>query len=529
MNVDSPLYLALDQGGHSSRAFVFDSSGDIIARAQVPITTQVSRVSLNNENQTQHTSVSSTSALANAPDNKTAPADSKADTQKRIEHSAAELAASLRTCCQQIGYALGDKCAHITQAGLATQRSSIVCWRRSTGTAITPVLSWQDRRAADYIDARFDNSDLVEDLTGLVMSPHYGASKLRWCLDNEHNVREAAKACDLTIGPLASFLARTLTGATHDVCDPANASRTLLWNRHTKVWSTRLCELFGIDQTLLPESVPTRYDFGRIRVGAYSIPLRLVTGDQSAAIYAFGQASPSTAFINLGTGAFMQCPIGQKTADVDGLLNSVVYQDETRIEHVLEGTVNGAGRALTWWSERHNRDVRTLVKEALDLLQTKTEFARNVPVFLNGISGLGSPYWRSHFKSRFVAGPGNEGVQPRPHAGAIAILESIAFLLNANLVRAAVHVPLNQLILTGGLASVDYLCRSLADISGITTVRSTLREATAHGTGYLLAQSDHWQDTGQLTTFDVRNNENLLARHKTWQTLMAGALGSTDT
>ncbi len=493
MTATSPWYLALDQGGHSSRALVLDSTGNIVAKAQVAIDTQV---------------ISDT----------------------HIEHCANELADSLHRCCELVAQELGDKCSRIIGAGLATQRSSIACWRRSTGEPLTPVLSWQDRRAADLIDRHHDEAATVKHLTGLVMSPHYGASKLQWCLTHDERVIQARASGDLTIGPLASFLVRALTGSSTDVCDPANASRTLLWDRLTRDWSPWLCELFAIDVDLLPISVPTRYSYGDLTAGKHAIPLTLVTGDQSAAIYAFGPHTGNVAYINLGTGAFVQAPVGEQAADVEGLLNSVVYQDDTRIEYVLEGTVNGAGRALTWWSERHNLDAKKLVRSATGLVSDDAGLEAGIPIFINGISGLGAPYWLSDFDSEFLDVAHQGTVDPTPEAGAIAILDSIAFLLNANIARINTHTPaLDKLVLTGGLASVDYLCQKLADVSGIETVRSSLREATAKGAGYLLSEDPEWPDLRELTRFSPETHPVFERRHAAWQQRMADRLAkATD-
>ncbi len=490
MSARQPLFLALDQGGHSSRAMVLTATGETVAKAQVPIETVTS-----------------------------------GDTH--VEHSPEELAQSLLTCCNEIGQLLGERGSLVKRAGLATQRSSIVCWQRSTGKALSRVLSWQDRRASDLIDARQSHAERVEYLTGLVMSPHYGASKLRWCLDNNSQVGEALAANDLTIGPLASFLLRALTRSSLDECDPANASRTLLWDRHARDWSEELCDLFGVDRSLLPASVPTRNAFGSIDLGDYRVPLELVTGDQSAAIYAFGDAHGDAAFINCGTGAFMQCPIGHNTADVEGLLNSVVYQDQDRIEYVLEGTVNGAGRALSWWSELHKQDSKTLVSEALERLRKDEAFAAHIPVFLNGISGLGAPYWRSDFVSRFVSATTSEAPdwKPDPQTGAVAIVESLAFLLCENVNRAQEHTAtIQKLVLTGGLASVDYLCQSLATVTRTPTIRSEIREATSKGVGFLLSQDTTWSDDSPICNFVPGDDEKLIVRHEQWKRTMTSAL-----
>lgn len=488
-----PLFIALDQGGHSSRALVLTSTGDIVTKAQIPIDTQVI-------------------------------------SDVRVEHKAEELAESLRLCCDRVAEDLGADTGRVASAGLATQRSSIACWQRSSGAALSPVLSWQDRRAADLIDAHDHESDQIRHLTGLVMSPHYGASKLRWCLTHLDDVMRAHTARDLTMGPLASYLVRSLTGSLPDVCDPANASRTLLWNRHSRDWSQRLCDIFDIDRATLPVCVPTRHSYGSVALGNRRVPLTLVTGDQSAAIYAFGPSANGVAYINLGTGAFMQCPIGQQAVDVDGLLNSVVYQDDDRTEYVLEGTVNGAGQALSWWSETHSLESKSLIKEAVALYTSDAAFAHGIPVFLNGISGLGSPFWISHFDSAFFtgnqAGAQSHRLTPSPQAGAIAILDSIAFLLTANIQRAASQIGrLERLVLTGGLASVDYLCQSLADVSGVTTVRSTLREATAKGVGFLLSHDSNWPGLGELVRFTPTPQSPVAQRHLVWSAHMRREIG----
>ncbi len=116
-------------------------------------------------------------------------------------------------------------------------------------------------------------------------------------------------------------------------------------------------------------------------------------------------------------------------------------------------------------------------------------------------------------------------LKPDAHAGAIAILDSIVFLLTENVNRAAEYTKaVDQLVLTGGLASVEYLCQSLANVSGINIVRSTLREATAKGVGYLLSQDEKWPGVAQLTQFEPRTNERLVSRHTRWKQCMQDAL-----
>ncbi len=204
------LYLALDQGGTSSRAVLFDSLGREVATAHVPINTRRTG-------------------------------------DDRVEHDAAELLQSLRTAVRDVAESPLAAGRPIVAAGLATQRSTICCWDRNDGTPLSPALSWQDRRNATWLEEHLGaRSGWVRELTGLPLSSHYGASKMRWCLDELPAVRLALRDERLCIGPLASFLAQGLCAAEEACADPANASRTLLFDPAVLDWSPPLLEAFGI-------------------------------------------------------------------------------------------------------------------------------------------------------------------------------------------------------------------------------------------------------------------------------------------
>ena len=431
----------------------------------------------------------------------------------RVEHDPRELADSLQICCDKIADLLGEECARIQQVGMATQRSSIMCWEKDSGRPITPVISWQDRRAWEYVESINHSAEQVKHITGLVLSPHYGASKLRWCLRHHDRVGQANKENNLAIGPLASFLVCQLTGQTQPVCDPANASRTQLWSRHHCDWSETLCEIFEVDKRLLPVSVPSQYDYGVVNIGKHTAPLCFVTGDQSAAIYAFGEATSDTAYINLGTGAFVQWPIGNTPRDIPGMLNSVVYQDSERSEYVIEGTVNGAGSALSWLAAQVKQDAKELVSEGI-----QEALHHAPPVFLNGISGLGSPYWVSDFESRFLSDT-TDGLK------AVAIIESIAFLIRENLQQMeSVNAPIQNILLTGGLSSVDYLCQTIADVCAKRVVRSSIKEATSAGVVYWLTAPNTPSKQNSSTQFMPKSAGDVHTRYLLWSEEMNHSL-----
>jgi glycerol kinase len=471
------LYLALDQGGHASRALLFDAAGKLVRSASVPVTTR--------RNDAGH-----------------------------VEHDPEELVASLQRAID-VACAELPPDGRILSAGLATQRSSMACWHRRTGMALSPVISWQDRRNAAWLEQLGPETGRIRAITGLVLTPHYGASKMRWCLDNLPAVRAAQAEGNLVMGPLASFLVCRLLEGRPLLADPANASRTQLWALATRDWSPELLALFGLDGGVLPRAVPSHYDYGLLSTPAGPVPLTVVTGDQSAVPFAFGPLDPAIAYVNLGTGAFAQRAVSGALPVAPRLLVSVVWSTASHVDYLLEGTVNGAGSALDWLADREGAPLPLLLAEAEAALAA----GETPPLFINGISGLGAPFWVSNVHSRFI-GTGSRG------ARVLAVLESIAFLLQVNLDELGPHgPPLAKLLVTGGLSANEHLCASLASLAGLPVVRTEDPEATATGLARLVAgdASAAWPVPRGVLQRPVANPA-LHARYARWRAALEAAI-----
>lgn len=474
---DEPdLLLAIDQGGHASRAIVFDRSGRQVTEAFAPVSTYRSG-------------------------------------NDRVEHVAAEVLESIRTALADVCQVLGTDTRRIAAAGLATQRSSIVCWDKRTGAALSPVLSWQDRRNPSALKAWQPRAAEVRRLTGLPLSPHYGASKIRWCLDELPAVRDAASRGQLVAGPLASWLLQQLLPGHAAVADAANASRTLLWDIARGDWSPELLELAGIPASLLPASSHTHHAFGTLPLPDREVPLVVCTGDQSAVPFAHGRPDGHTLYLNIGTGAFLQCPVSDGSDRPTALLRSVLMWDSNGARYSLEGTVNGAGSALSWLDDQTGLDDH---RAALSLTRNLAAgFA--VPVFINGVSGVGSPYWIPQLQSRFLDEETADEL-----AKVTAVVESIAFLIAANATEMRALEPgLTRIVAGGGLSQSDYLCGCIADLTGLVVERSSLREATATGLAFLVAgMPDHWSPVAEIERFAPTESPALAERHERWQQAM---------
>jgi glycerol kinase len=437
------------------------------------------------------------------------PVGSHREGDDRVEQEPWELLQSLRTAALDACDAEAARGRPIRGAGLATQRSTIVCWERSTGRALTEAISWQDRRNAVLLERMRHLASRVREITGLPLSPHYGASKLRWCLDHVSAVQHAAAAQDVALGPLSSYLVQGLVHDRTAVVDPANASRTLLFDPTTLDWSPELLGLFDLSREQLPLCVPTWHRYGPLVVAERRIPLEACTGDQSAAAFAFGTPDPSIAMINIGTGAFVQRVAPADAPLPDGLLRSVLCSDGTTALRSHEGTVNGAGSAIEWLRSRVGLDVdRALAAPA-------QSSPHDPPLFMNGVGGLGSPFWQPDFPIEFV-GDGDDVAQ------LAAVVESIAFLLCVNLETLRHSATLQRIRVSGGLSRSDVLCRNLADLSGLPVERYVVAEATARGVAFLAAgRPASWRPLPIERVFTPSGAVALVARFSRWRAEMA--------
>lgn len=482
------LTLALDQGGNSSRAVLFDAAGREVAMAHVPIATRRDG--------------------------------------EHVEHDPDELVRSLLTAARDACESPLVAGRPITVAGLATQRSTVCCWDRNDGAALSPAISWQDRRHARWLEAALGaRAGWVRELTGLPLSPHYGASKLRWCLEELPAVRLARRDERLLMGPLASFLLHRLCVERPVVADPANASRTLLFDPAILDWSQPLLEAFEIPREVLPRCVGTQHDFGTLAIeGKGSVPLRACSGDQSAALFAFGAPTHGTAYVNVGTGAFVQRIV---PADVEavprGLLKSVVFartDDVHGATYCHEGTVNGGYAAIEWLRSRVALDV----VRALATIGTARRPGTAPVLFMNGVGGLGAPFWLPDFACGFVLPDGSE-----PTAGVTAeidqlaaVLDSIGFLVATNIAAMQRAAPLQRIVISGGLAASDYLCEVIAEATHLAVHRPELHEATARGIAFLAAgQPPDWQDVPIEKSFAPTGSCTVDDRFEEWRRSMA--------
>ncbi len=471
----APYVLVLDQGGHSSRALVFDAAGHVVAQARAAVTT---------------------SYLAS----------------DRVEQNPQEILQSLRDVIADVAAQLGERCRNISAAALIVQRSSIVAIDEASGEPLFPVLSWQDTRHAGWLAEQCQYQQRwLRQVTGLRANAHYGASKMRWLLDNVPAIKSAAEKNVLCITPLAGFLCRHLTGAGQTAVDAVIASRTLLTELTTLFWSPKLLEFFSLSESILPDIRASFDDYGYISVGDNRIPLRLVGGDQSFFIFSHDKKYlANSIFINAGTGAFVQQIISANDVPLQLLTAPLMISGRQKDSVVVaEGTVNAAATALDWWWQKSGTVFSE--KNWCEADVESCNATNAVPVFISRITATGSPNWLPAGESFFT--------KEAPIAlKAVAVLESVVFALQRNIDVLAAVKPCGVIVVSGGLSRLDIFCQRIADISGKNVWRSDDTEACARGAAAQLLPGvvgeQHYQ------TFMPAACDNLHERYRQWTLLM---------
>ncbi|HZP91337.1 MAG TPA: glycerol kinase GlpK [Burkholderiales bacterium] len=455
--------LALDQGTTSSRAIVFDADARALGMGQQEFAQRFPQPGW-------------------------------------VEHDPEEIWATQLDTAREALARAKVSAADVAAIGITNQRETTLVWERATGRPIHHAIVWQDRRTAALCEQlRAQGVEaLVTGRTGLLLDAYFSATKLRWILDHVDGARARAERGELAFGTIDTWLIWKLSGGRVHATDPSNASRTLLYNIHTRDWDDKLLQLMRVPRAVLPAVVDSSGVCAHTQPDIFGrpIPIAGIAGDQQAAL--FGQQCVSEGMIKntYGTGCFMLLHTGQRPVDSKSkLLTTVAWKIGSRYEYALEGSVFTAGAVVQWL-----RDGLGLIRDSaqIDQLAQKAPDTGGV-YFVPAFAGLGAPYWDPYARGTIT---GLTRGSTAAHL-ARAALEAIAFqtadVLDA--MQADSGIAISELRVDGGASRSDFLMQFQCDVLDVPVLRPRAYESTALGAAYLAGLAvGYWQDMGALAS-----------------------------
>ena len=460
----SKFIIALDQGTTSSRAVLFDEKGSIKGIAQQEFRQIFPQPGW-------------------------------------VEHDPKEILSSQLGTLQKLIKDQALDIGSVAAIGITNQRETAIVWDRKSGEPVYNAIVWQDKRTAPICEElkKKGLEPYIRENTGLVIDSYFSGTKVKWILDNVAGVRERAENGELAFGTVDSWLVYNLTGGRVHVTDYTNASRTMFYNIRELKWDKKLLKELTIPESMLPEVKPSAAHFGDVKLENKSIPITGIAGDQQAAL--FGQAcfKPGMAKNTYGTGCFMLMNTGEKVQlSNNGLVTTIAWGLENRVEYALEGSVFIAGAAVQWL-----RDSMHLIDQSKDSEYFAAKALGSNDVYVvPAFAGLGAPYWDMYARGAIFGLTRDTG---KDHI-IKATLESLAYqtkdVLNA--MQEDSGLKLASLKVDGGACANNILMQFQADILGTDVERPEVIESTAMGAAYLAAIH-----IGLWKKEDIENNRRI--------------------
>lgn len=456
--------LALDQGTTSSRAILFDKNGEIYHSAQQEFRQYFPKAGW-------------------------------------VEHNAHEIWSSILAVLANVLSEKNISPSQIAGIGITNQRETAVVWDKNTGNPVYNAIVWQSRQTAEICEELIESgyNDLFRDKTGLLIDAYFSGTKVKWILDNVEGAREKAERGDLLFGTIDTWLIWRLTGGKTHVTDYSNASRTLMYNIYDLEWDEELLKILDIPASMLPEVKPSSEIYAytdEIHFFGESTPIAGIAGDQQAAL--FGQACFESGMVKntYGTGCFMLMNTGdQAVKSENGLLTTIAWGIDGKVEYALEGSIFVAGSAVQWLRDGMRMFRNSAESEAYATRVASTDGVYVVPAFV----GLGTPYWESDVRGAvFGITRGTE----KEHF-IRATLESLAYqtkdVLDA--MEADSGISLKKLRVDGGAISNNFLMQFQSDILDVPVECPGISETTALGAAYLAGLAvGFWEDKSEIAT-----------------------------
>lgn len=455
--------LAIDAGTTSSRAIIFDHAGETKGIAQHEFTQIFPKESW-------------------------------------VEHDGIEIWETQLKAINEVLESSQIKAEQIHAMGITNQRETTLIWNRKTGKPVHNAIVWQDRRTAAICNKlkKEGKEKQFYDKTGLILDAYFSGTKIKWILDQDPKIREAAENGELAFGTIDSWLIWNLTKGSVHVTDVTNASRTLLFNIHTLEWDDELLITLGIPKGLLPNVVSCSEKVGETDLSIFNhpIPIAGIAGDQQAALFGQMCIEPGDVKNTYGTGCFCIMNTGSKPViSKNQMLTTIGYQINGEVSYALEGSVFIAGAVVQWL-----RDQLGIINQASEIEALAETVENNGGVtFIPALAGLGAPYWDSKATGSIL------GITRGTNKGHIAraALEAIALRVREIVIEMQkdANTTFKTLKVDGGASNNNLLMQIQADLLKAEVIRPQTTETTALGAAFFAGlATGFWESVESLAT-----------------------------
>jgi len=436
--------LGIDQGTSGSRALVLDGDGGVRGYGYRPL-----------------------ARLYPAPD--------------RVEQDPLAVAAGVREAIAEALERAGISAADLAACGIASQRDTDFVWDVRTGRPLANAITWQDLRTIP-LEAElrgWPRAGECRRRLGYWPGPWSGALHLKWRLEHDAAVREAARAGSLRIGLSASWVLAALGGSTEPRADVSLAQSINLWDFRTRDWWDDWLAYLGVGRAALPTVSPTVADFGTIDLGGTQVPVRAMIADQQGALFGYDCRRAGDAEATHGTASFVNVCLGDSVPELDTMKVYLAWLLDGRPTYCLEADTTVTGAGVRWLREGARMIDRD---EELGELAASVDDAAGL-VFVPAFTGLNVPYDVREARGTLL---GLALGHTRAHI-ARAFLDAIGFQLAAILaeIERSTGIAVTELKVGGGLSASDAACAIQADWLGIPVVRSSFGETTARAAALL--------------------------------------------
>ena len=472
--------LAIDAGTTSSRAILFDKKGAQVAISQFEFTQIFPKESW-------------------------------------VEHNHMEIWETQLKAIKEVVSKANIEVDEIDSIGITNQRETTVIWNKNTGKPVYNAIVWQDRRTAFICNELNDSgkANVFYEKTGLLLDAYFSGTKIKWILDSDPKIRQAANDGELLFGTVDTWLIWNLTNRAIHATDCTNASRTLLFNIHTLKWDDELLDILKIPIRILPNVFDSSQKIGCTNsdILGKEIPICGIAGDQQAALFGQMCLEPGDVKNTYGTGCFCMMNTGNIPVKSNNrMLTTIGWKIGNDTVYALEGSVFIAGAIVQWL-----RDQLNIIKNASEIEDLANTVEDNGGVtFISALAGLGAPYWNPDATGAIM------GITRGTQKGHIAraALEAIALRSREIIIEMQKDsgTTFHNLKVDGGASNNNLLMQIQSNLLQANVIRPKVTETTALGVAFFAGlASGFWnsiEDIKGIWEIEKKFNPQVLEKDK---------------